>query len=261
MFLMQDFDVKLTGLDKKITSNKTKYLLVENEFKKLKTFDLSYFNGKSHFEEDVAQDYLIFQPLYKYFKVITGTDHIPSLKSKGLSVESIKPLTASYNNLAPALSYYDNKIKVKFTGSCLKQTTHYYHHKNVVNIYIVYELGASGSNDSDPTLKNCLFGEITLTKNADIDKYVYSRFGIGFDRRSSFWFPGVGCINFWSRFVFGVDMSCFTHIDNKKKDILVLEIGPTQALEHALTAEKIYSINFTVTKKKILFEFALQWSK
>ena len=56
-------------------------------------------------------------------------------------------------------------------------------------------------------------------------------------------------------------MSCFTHIDNKKKDILVLEIGPTQALEHALTAEKIYSINFTVTKKKILFEFALQWSK
>ena len=45
-------------------------------------------------------------------------------------------------------------------------------------------------------------------------------------------------------------MSSSTHIDNKKKDILVLGIGPTQGLEHTLTAEKMYSINFTVTKKK-----------
>ena len=55
-------------------------------------------------------------------------------------------------------------------------------------------------------------------------------------------------------------MTFSTHIDNKKKDILVLKICPTQGLEHALTAEKMYSINFTVTKK-ILFTFALQWSK
>ena len=45
-------------------------------------------------------------------------------------------------------------------------------------------------------------------------------------------------------------MSLSAHIDNKKKDILVLGIGPTQGLEHTLTAEKMYSINFTVTKKK-----------
>ena len=45
-------------------------------------------------------------------------------------------------------------------------------------------------------------------------------------------------------------MSFSAHIDNKEKDILVLGIGPTQGLEHTLTAEKIYSINFTVTKKK-----------
>ena len=45
-------------------------------------------------------------------------------------------------------------------------------------------------------------------------------------------------------------MSSSTHIDNKKKDILVLEKGPTQGLEYTLTAEKIYSINFTVTKKR-----------
>ena len=45
-------------------------------------------------------------------------------------------------------------------------------------------------------------------------------------------------------------MSSSIHIDNKKKDILVLGGGPTQGLESTLTAEKMYSINFTVTKKK-----------
>ena len=45
-------------------------------------------------------------------------------------------------------------------------------------------------------------------------------------------------------------MSSSAHIDNKKKDILVLGKGPTQGLEHTLTAEKMYSINFTVTNKK-----------
>ena len=45
-------------------------------------------------------------------------------------------------------------------------------------------------------------------------------------------------------------MSFSAHIDNKKKDILVLGKGPTQRLEHTLTAERMYSINFTVTKKK-----------
>ena len=45
-------------------------------------------------------------------------------------------------------------------------------------------------------------------------------------------------------------MSFSAHIDNKRKDILVIGIGPTQALEHTQTAEKMYWINFTVKKKK-----------
>ena len=61
-----------------------------------------------------------------------------------------------------------------------------------------------------------------------------------------FSFPGGGFGQ--NVLIFGVDMGFSAHIDNKKKDILVL--GPTQGLEHTLTAEKIYSINFTVSKKK-----------
>ena len=58
-----------------------------------------------------------------------------------------------------------------------------YTHGELVNIYIVYELGASNSHVNDPTLKNCFFGAVTLTKNADIDKYGYSGYGIGLDRK------------------------------------------------------------------------------
>ena len=176
----------------------------------------------------------------------TNTDYVSSWK--GLSPESIKPPTTSDNSLTPAVNYYDTKRRVKFTESCLKQRKISYTHGKVVNIYIVYELGASSSHNNDPTLKNCLFGAVTLTKNADIDKYGYSGYGIGFDRKSAFSFRGGGFGQ--NIIIFGVDMSFSAHIDNKKQYILILGKGPTQGLEHTLTAEEMCSINFTVTKKK-----------
>ena len=45
-------------------------------------------------------------------------------------------------------------------------------------------------------------------------------------------------------------MSSSVHVDNKKKDILIIGKGPTKGLEHTLTAEKMYLINFTLKKKK-----------
>ena len=50
--------------------------------------------------------------------------------------------------------------------------------------------------------------------------------------------------------IFGSEMSSSAHIDNKRKDVLVLGKGPTQGLEDTLTAEKIYSVNFTLTKRR-----------
>ena len=50
-----EFDAKLSNLNRKITANKSKHLLVEDELNKLKTFDSSYFTGKSHFEDDGVQ--------------------------------------------------------------------------------------------------------------------------------------------------------------------------------------------------------------
>ena len=96
--------------------------------------------------------------------MISNTNVVSSWKSKGLSAETIKPPTMSDNSLTPAVSYYGIKTSVEFAGSCLKQPKISYTHGKVENIYIVYELGASSSNFNDPTLKNCLFGPITLTK-------------------------------------------------------------------------------------------------
>ena len=70
----------------------------------------------------------------------------------------------------------------------------------------------SNSDNNDPTVKDSFFGAVTLTKNADIDKYQYSGYGIGFDRRGSFSFPAGG---FGSNIIiFGVDMSSSVYVVN-----------------------------------------------
>ena len=66
-------------------------------------------------------------------------------------------------------------------------------------------------------MKNYLFGAVTLTKNTDIEKYEYSGYGIGFDRRSSYSLPVGGYGQ--NVLIFGVDISSSTHVDNKKRHI------------------------------------------
>ena len=120
----------ITSLDIKIAANKTKNEFIENKFKKLKTFDSSYFIDKSPFEEDGTQNYLVFQLLNKCFKLIASTGYVSSWKSKGLSAETIRPPSTSDNCLTYAVSYYVTKTRVKFIGSCLKQPTISYTHGN-----------------------------------------------------------------------------------------------------------------------------------
>ena len=113
----------------RLAQNKSKHLLDENELNKLKPFDSNYFIGKSHFEEDGTQYYLLFQPIIRCFKLNGTTLYILSWQSKGLYFESIKPPTTSDNNLTPALNCYGTKTRVKCTGSCLKQSKISYTHQ------------------------------------------------------------------------------------------------------------------------------------
>ena len=200
---------------------------------------------------DGLQAYLILQPVRRYIKIITSTKYISERKSKGLSDQSIKPPTTSNNGLTPPISYYGYKIRLKFNGSCLKQPKVSYTHEKTVNIYIVYQLAGSSSHSDDPTLKNCLFGAVTLTKNVDIDQYRYSGYGIGFNRKSSFSFPGCGFGQ--DVLIFGADMSSSAHIDNKKRRFSSWK-RTNKRIRTYINCRKMDSINFTKTRK---FVFSL----
>ena len=129
-----------------------------------------------------------------------------------MSDERINSIIASNYSTTPSLDYLGGKIRVTFTGSCLKQDKITYTHGKIVNIYIVCGIIRNYNISSYPTIENCLFGAISLTKNGDIDKYKYS--GYRFDRKAKFSVGNGFGRNF---IILGVDMSSLVHVNNKKK--------------------------------------------
>ena len=133
--------------------------------------------------------------------------------------------------------------------------------KKVINLYIYYTLNLQLRNlSTDFTLGYCLFGSLKLTKNADLDKYKYSGYNIGFNSRSEFLFTyGIMEKNV---IIFGAGTNSSVHIDNKEKDISILGERPTQGLDDTtLTAEAIYAIGVTQLNKRIVLSYksTLQW--
>ena len=130
-----------------------------------------------------------------------------------MEIDSIK--TNDYL-LNPYIYIYNmNKMRIKFVGSFLNRFPQSILHGEIVNIYIVYEINNYYNYSNYPTLENCLFGSVRLTKNADIDKYGYFGYEIGFDRKGLFSHPSGGTGK--NIQIFGVDMSSSTKIDNRKK--------------------------------------------
>ena len=110
-------------------------MLVENELKKLLVLKklpvAACFRGKSHFEEDGTQNYLVFQPICRSFRRIIGVgsgNYIYFWKFIGLSDEMLNSNAASNYKSTPELSYYGTKIRAEFNGSCLKQDKVIYQH-------------------------------------------------------------------------------------------------------------------------------------
>ena len=95
-----------------------------------------------------------------------------------------------------------------------------------------------------------MFGTVKLVRNVGIDKYKYSGCGILFDRSRTLLVDNRFGKNI---IIFGVDMGCSAHVNNKEKDILILCEGPTQRLDDTtITSGKTHSINFTECRKKIV---------
>ena len=254
MITKTDFDAKLQAIIDRVTKYKSKHLLAEIDLTKLKTFDEVYFRGKNYVEYSGTLIYLVFQPINKYFKKNIGVgndEYIYFWKSRGFSGERINSITSSNYMIASSLDYLGATIKVKFSRSCLRQDKITYTHGKIVNIYIVYEICKNYNISNYPTLQNCLFGVVSLNKNADIDQYKYSGYGIGFDRKGEF--------SFGSRrlgrnvIIFGVDLSSYSHANNKKNNTVATSKDFVQEINGTtIYAEGLYKINFTSNNKKFV---------
>ena len=184
----------------------------------------------------------------KYFR---GTTWIDSWKSNGMSEENTENIIKSDSNFAP--TFVDHYIlpDSNFNGHCLIKNNISIP-KKVITLYISYKLNPRLRNlNTDFTLNNCLFGSVKLTKNADLDKYKYSDYGIGFESRSEFLFTDG---SFGKHLIFleliWVHL-CILII--KIKNILILGEGPAQILDDTtLTAEAKYPINFTQSGKRFV---------
>ena len=142
-------------------------------------------------------------------------------------------------SISPKLVWMNNsRIRLKFKGSCLKQENKAaFTPKNVVNLFIVYELDIwSQDLNTEFALNDCLLGNIKITKNADFDKYSSSGYGIGVDSRSHLSVQNLD----WSEnvIIVRIIMSSSARTDNKENDILMFGKGLTQRLDDTiLTAE------------------------
>ena len=151
------------------TATKAGLKAEQDKIVKLQIYNLSLFIDQIYFNNDRAQLYLIFQPIYKI--VASFSYQISELKSKGLSNEKFAPPYTADKSLSPKLIWNKSKIRFKFEESCLKQedktpSTP----KNVVSLFIVYDLDTwSRDLNTDFTLKDCLFGAVKLSKNPDPD--------------------------------------------------------------------------------------------
>ena len=167
-----------------------------------------------------------------------------------MSEESIQNIAKLDCNFAPTFVDHHLLPDMNFNRHCLiKNKTSI--PKEVIHLYISYTLRPQLRNlNGDFTLGNYLFESVKLTKNADLDKYKYTGYGIGFDTRLEFLFTD-GCYG-KNVIIFGADMSSTVHVNNKGKDILILGEGLTQGSDDTkLTAEAKYPINFTQSGKRV----------
>ena len=168
-----------------------------------------------------------------------------------MSNEKIKPPVIADKSLSPKLAWiYESRIRLRFTGSSLRQEFPTFTSKNVVNLFILYESDRWPQDlKAKFSLKDCLFEAVKATKNDNPNKYFYSGYGFGFDSYSLISMPSFD----WGKnsIIFGGDMSSSMHPNNKNKNILILGKRQTKGLNNTSpTAEAEHSINVSRPERK-----------
>ena len=169
-----------------------------------------------------------------------------------MSDKSIKPPDISDKSLASSLDYFELRARGKIDAQCLKQDKVTFIHKKIVSIYIVYEINVLQSFrlGDDFSLRNALSGAVKPVKDAEKGKCKYSGHGMEFYSHETFSLSnGSGFGR--NIIIFGAHINSSVHVDNKKKNYLILIKGSTDGLDYTmLTAKKEYLINFKEHNKK-----------
>ena len=258
-----DFDAKLKNSDR-VTNNKSKDLLLDNELEKLKTLVGSTAKTKS--DEGQMEDsftrgfYYCLQQSYLVYDCKMGSFNFSSKKiSVWKSTDIFNYLDNSNMNAVgdsgndlPALKN-DGRMYVYLSGNYFTQNKVIIpNNNNVINIYCVYQLDPiSSSRDTTFTVQNALFGAMQITRNSDTSKYAYKGYGVCFDEGGMF---SEGSINNGRNvLIFGVHESSLIHSNNKANNIYVMGKDFVQGInDTTLYADKLCSQNFTQPSKKFV---------
>ena len=265
MVTKADLDAKLKNITDRVTNNKSKDLLFDNELKKLKTLvgpiaktkfdevqkENSFTRGFYYY---LQQSYLVYECKTFSFKK-DNNGKLTTWKSTGIDNLSVNSNLKAIPNAQGLLSVIENdgRMNVEFNGNYFEQAKVLHPGTDkVVNIYIIYKLDPiSSTRNTDYTIQNALFGAVKITKNTDISKNKYEGYGICFDEGGSFGHT-VKKGNFdrttsaRNVIIFRADMSFSIHATNRVNNIYVMVLDFIQGTNGTtIYAEKNFHNNFT----------------
>ena len=256
-----DFDTKLKNVSDRVTNNKSKDILLDNELKKLKTGidssekiklndvqkKISFVRG---FISYTQNSNLVYE--CKVSSMRPSFSGILKWKPKDIYNNSNKNVLNSVQKtktVLPDIKNINAQLYVSFNGNYFQQDPITIPN-NVINIYCVYQLDPiSSTRNTDYTIQNALFGAMKITENTDSSKNNYKGYGLCFDEGGTF---SKGNINNRKNvIIFGVHESSLLHANNKTNNIYVMGDLFVQGInDTTLYTEKIYSQNFTQSSKK-----------
>ena len=205
-----DLNEKLESITKKKTGLKTE----QNKMVNLKIHDSSYFLGKMLFGDNVFKNMLVHQlTLRLKLKEVQETDYAFSWKSKGADAATFKP---SYTKLLHSINLSWYRVGIEFNKDPLAVEQNNYAIK-IVNGNNVYDLDAWPKNSlNNFNFKNSL--ATNIVKGSDKEKWMYSEYGIIFDRAGSRSFANDYVRNV---VIFGVDDNHDNHADDNRRTLII----------------------------------------
>ena len=263
MITKTDFNTKLKSISHRVTNNKSKDILLDNELKKLKTRVDSSEKIKLN---DVQKEISFVRGFISYTQNsnLVYECEVSSMKPSCYGILEWKPKDIYDNSNKNVLNYVQNtksvasyinningQLYVSFNGNYFEQDSITIPN-NVINIYIVYKLDPiSSTRNTDYTIQNTLFGAMKITENTDSSKNNYKGYGLCFDEGGEFGHTvkqgNFNCTtNAKNVIIFGVDTSSSVHATNRANNIYVMGKEFIQGInDTTIYAEKLFHNNFT----------------